>query len=142
MKITYEKIRANAKIPTKAHERDACWDVYSTESYIIDPGESYAVDTGLRFDIPEGYAIQVYSRSGLAVKNSIFVANAPGVIDSGYVGELSVILYNGGRKSFLVAEGAKVAQIRLVKLEDYVFEEGVVDMNTERGQAGFGSSGF
>lgn len=138
MKLVYEKIRDNAKSPTKAYPDDACWDLYCTEEVSFPLGGIGVANTGLRFSIPKGYAIQVYSRSGLA-KKGIAVHNAPGVIDSGYTGELSVILFSN--YICTLPAGSKVAQFRLVKLENYCLCEGVVDTNTERGSNGFGSSG-
>ena len=107
----------------------------------IKPGEVKLVPTGLYFEIPKGYEIQVRARSGLALKNSIGVANGIGTIDSDYRGELCVILVNFGQNEFVVKNGDRIAQMVLNKYEPIEF---VVDeelSSTERGEGGFGSSG-
>ena len=107
----------------------------------IGPGEVKLVPTGLYLEIPKGYEIQVRARSGLALKNSIGVANGIGTIDSDYRGELCVILVNFGQNEFVVKNGDRIAQMVLNKYEPIEF---VVDeelSSTERGEGGFGSSG-
>ena len=107
----------------------------------IKPGEVKLVPTGLYLEIPKGYEIQVRARSGLALKNSIGVANGIGTIDSDYRGELCVILVNFGQNEFVVKKGDRIAQMVLNKYEPIEF---VVDeelSSTERGEGGFGSSG-
>lgn len=107
----------------------------------IKPGEVKLVPTGLYLEIPKGYEIQVRARSGLALKNSIGVANGIGTIDSDYRGELCVILVNFGQNEFVVKNGDRIAQMVLNKYEPIEF---IVDeelSSTERGEGGFGSSG-
>lgn len=107
----------------------------------IKPGEVKLVPTGLYLEIPKGYEIQVRARSGLALKNSIGVANGIGTIDSDYRGELCIILVNFGQNEFVVKNGDRIAQMVLNKYEPIEF---VVDeelSSTERGEGGFGSSG-
>lgn len=107
----------------------------------IKPGEVKLVPTGLYLEIPKGYEIQVRARSGLALKNSIGVANGIGTIDSDYRGELCVILVNFGQNEFVIKNGDRIAQMVLNKYEPIEF---VVDeelSSTERGEGGFGSSG-
>ena len=107
----------------------------------IQPGEVKLVPTGLYLEIPKGYEIQVRARSGLALKNSIGVANGIGTIYSDYRGELCVILVNFGQEEFVVKNGDRIAQMVLNKYEPIEF---VVDeelSSTERGEGGFGSSG-
>lgn len=143
MKIKFEKIHPAAKTPTKAYPNDACWDVYSVESATIMANTVAKINTGLRFEIPPGYVLKVYSKSGLASKG-VQVYNAPGIVDSSYVGQLIIILgyiSNFDPSWYPVQAGEKVAQICLEKLLDYELEEGVVDTNTDRGDKGFGSSG-
>lgn len=140
-RLYFEKMHYLAIIPTKVYPNDACWDLYSRESKLIEPFTSCAVNTGLRFEILIGEKLHVYSRSGLSLKG-IFVANAPGVIDAGYVGELAVILYNGTDKPFLVERGNKIAQFSREIVQDDELTEGIISTNTERGTAGFGSSGI
>lgn len=128
--------------PKYAHEDDACMDVYSNEDVVIEPFGRVAVSTGLYFIIPLGYCIQVRPKSGLALNEGITVLNAPGVIDSGYRGELKCILFNANKLSYRVKKGQKIAQIALEKVERIEFE--FVDSLSEtlRGSKGFGSTGL
>ncbi len=118
-------------------------DVYANveENLVIGAGESALIPTGLFFEIPEGYEIQVRPRSGLALKNQITVLNTPGTIDSDYRGELKVILINHGKQSFTVEPKMRIAQIVLAKVvrADFVLAEAV--SSSERGAGGFGHTG-
>lgn len=107
----------------------------------IKPGEVKLVPTGLYLEIPKGYEIQVRARSGLALKNSIGVANGIGTIDSDYRGELCVILVNFGQNEFVVKNGDRIAQMVLNKYEPIEFVVDEALSSTERGEGGFGSSG-
>lgn len=107
----------------------------------IKPGEVKLVPTGLYLEIPKGYEIQVRARSGLALKNSIGVANGIGTIDSDYRGELCVILVNFGQNEFVVKNGDRIAQMVLNKYEPIEFVVYEELSSTERGEGGFGSSG-
>ena len=107
----------------------------------IKPGEVKLVPTGLYLEIPKGYEIQVRARSGLALKNSIGVANGIGTIDSDYRGELCVILVNFGQNEFVVKNGDRIAQMVLNKYEPIEFVVYEELSSTERGERGFGSSG-
>ena len=107
----------------------------------IKPGEVKLVPTGLHLEIPKGYEIQVRARSGLALKNSIGVANGIGTIDSDYRGELCVILVNFGQNEFVVKNGDRIAQMVLNKYEPIEFVVYEELSSTERGEGGFGSSG-
>ncbi len=111
------------------------------EPLAIEPGTSALIPTGLRFAIPEGYEIQVRPRSGLALKNQITVLNSPGTIDADYRGEVSVILINHGKNTFIITPGMRIAQIVLARVERAIFtlEESLV--STSRGEGGFGHTG-
>ena len=100
------------------------------------------IPTGLFFEIPEGYEIQVRPRSGLAAKHGVTVLNTPGTIDSDYRGELKVILINLGQKDFIVNPGERIAQIIVspVTLADFTITDSLSD--TQRGEKGFGSTGL
>lgn len=118
---------------------DVC--AYITEAVTIKKGERAIVPTGLFFEIPEGYEIQVRPRSGLAAKNGITVLNTPGTIDSDYRGELKVILINLGNEDFVINNGDRIAQIILAPVVQAAFEVTDSISETERGQGGFGSTG-
>lgn len=105
-------------------------------------GASQVVNTGLRMRVPEGYEVQIRPRSGLAVKNNITVLNSPGTIDSDYRGEVRVILVNHGTEGFVVRNGDKIAQMVLAPVTRAEFVMGEVEVDTERGTGGFGSTGI
>lgn len=109
----------------------------------IQRGETKLITTGFNIAIPEGYFGMVCSRSGLSLKNSVFVLNAPGIIDSDYRGELAVILHNAGNKAFTVSTGDRIAQMVIVKNEELPLcrVSGISTTETERGAGGFGSTG-
>ena len=111
------------------------------ESRVIKSGESLLVPTGLFFEIPEGYEIQVRPRSGLALKNGITVLNTPGTIDSDYRGELCVILINHSNKDFTVNPKDRIAQIVVAPVTQGIFTLTDSISETERGSGGFGSTG-
>jgi dUTP pyrophosphatase len=143
MYLKLVKIRPEAIIPSYAHNIDAGADLYACEDVTIYPGERHAVRTGIAIDIPAGYAGLIHPRSGLAAGKGLTVLNAPGTIDPGFHGEIKVIIYNAD--VYLPAEikkGDRIAQLILQKVEYVDFE--IVDEftnDTERGTAGFGSSG-
>lgn len=104
-------------------------------------GKYAMIPTGLFFEIPEGYEIQVRPRSGLAAKNGVTVLNTPGTIDSDYRGEVKVILINLGDKPFVINNGDRIAQLVISPVTQASFEITEVLSETERGKGGFGSTG-
>ena len=128
-------------MPSQAYEGDAGLDLAACESLVLQPGARAVIPTGLAVEIPEGYAGFVQPRSGLAARHGIGVVNSPGLIDSGYRGEIRVVLINTDREiPFVVEPGMRVAQlviapvasVRLVEVEELA--------TSERGGRGFGSS--
>jgi len=115
-------------------------DLFSNVDTLLEPGRPTLVPTGLRFQIPEGYEIQIRSRSGLALKNSVFVLNSPGTIDSDYRGDIGIILMNTGRSAFTIAKGMRIAQAVLQKVERIEWDQVEQLEETERGSGGFGST--
>jgi dUTP pyrophosphatase len=136
-------IEEGAEVPEYASAGAAGADVraFINEDIIIPPQGRAVIKTGLRFAIPDGYEIQVRSRSGLALKSGISVLNAPGTIDSDYRGELGVILINHGEEPFRVTQGMRIAQIVVapVTLAEFTKQENLVA--TARGEGGFGHTG-
>ncbi len=132
------KLDAGAFKPTRAHEADAGYDLYSTVDRELKPKGWTKIDTGVHFEIPKGYVGFIKSKSGLNVK---FGITSEGVIDSGYTGSVVIKLYNHSYKSYFINKGDKISQI--VFLPIYTPELEVVDdlEETERGNNGFGSSG-
>ena len=128
-------------VPAYANIGDAGADLRAADSYVINPKERLLVKTGLKIALPLGYVALVHPRSGLALKNGVTVLNTPGTIDSGYRGEIGVILYNSSNEPFSVNKGDRIAQMVIQKYETAVFSVvESLDM-TERGAGGFGSSG-
>ena len=141
MKLSFKRIHPDAVLPSYAHPGDAGMDVRSVEDLVIPAGGRALVHTGLVAVIPEGYELQVRSRSGLALKSGVAVLNSPGTVDAGYRGEVGVILINLGAEPFVVEKGMKIAQLvvaRVTRAE--IVEVASVD-ETDRGAGGFGSTG-
>lgn len=141
VKVKIKRIKEDAMIPKYAHENDAGVDLYSTESYMLKPGDRVLVSTGIKIALPPGYEAQIRPRSGLALKYGITVCNTPGTIDSGYRGEIKVILINLGKKEFKIEKGMKIAQMIVNKVEKIEFEEVPKLDKTKRNEGGFGSTG-
>ena len=130
--------------PEYVYKSDSGFDLRSSEGIIIKPKEVELVSTGLSFDIPRGFEIQVRSRSGLAVKKNLFVLNSPGTVDQGYIGEVKVILANFSNEEVVIEKGDRIAQACLcpVVTGEFVdFLQNNKNKKTERGSSGFGSTG-
>jgi dUTP pyrophosphatase len=127
--------------PVYANPGDAGADIYATSHDLIERGETKLVTVDTAIAIPDGYVGMMCSRSGLALKHSVFVLNAPGIIDSGYRGKLGVILHNAGKNDFEIAPGERIAQLVLVPYESVIFHTIKSLDQTERGSNGFGSTG-
>ncbi|WP_119070903.1 dUTP diphosphatase [Rubrobacter indicoceani] len=144
MDVAFKKLRPEAAAPTRAHAGDAGYDLCSVEEIPLKPGGRSLVKTGISVAIPTGYAGLVLPRSGLSVRHGITLINAPGLIDSGYRGELMVPLVNHDRsETFTVEVGMRVAQLVLVRAGDATFTEvASLDEGPDgRDSGGFGSSG-
>lgn len=137
-----KKIKENAKLPEYAKEGDAGMDLFSTEKYVLMPGQRTLVSTGLQVEFPIGYELQIRPRSGLALKKGISLVNTPGTIDAGYRGEIGVILINLGQEVVEILPGDKIAQAVLNKFETAEIVESIELSETSRGEGGFGSTGF
>ena len=140
IKVLAEK---GAVIPVYKTEGSAGADVSAflpSSSLIINPHEFRMIRTGLRFEIPQGYEIQVRPRSGLAAKNGITVLNTPGTIDSDYRGELKIILASLSEEPFTINFRDRIAQIVFSKVEKIEFEEVESLSESIRGEGGFGST--
>ncbi len=136
------RLRPEATLPTRAYPGDAGLDLASCERVELPPGRRATVATGLAVAIPAGHAGLITPRSGLAARHGVSVVNSPGLIDSGYRGELSVVLLNTDLdEPFVVEPGMRIAQLVIVAVgaPEVVLVEALPD--TERGGGGFGSSG-
>lgn len=149
--IEFEKIplpyinESDIQNPEYAYESDSGFDLRSTEEIWIQAHDRKLIPTGLRFDIPEGYEIQVRSKSGLALKQGLMVLNSPGTVDNGYQGEVKVIMFNTTNERIKIEKGQKIAQavlcpvmcgqwVNLVKVESI--------SEKDRNDKGFGSTGL
>jgi dUTP pyrophosphatase len=141
VELPIRRLRDDAVVPERAYAGDAGLDLAACERVELAPGGRATVGTGLAVAIPEGYAGFIQPRSGLAAKNGITIVNTPGLVDSGYRGELKVILLNtDSREAFVVEPGMRIAQL-VVMLVPGVDPVEVGELpESERGVRGFGSS--
>lgn len=140
--LLLKSLDSSQDIPSYAYEGDAGLDLRSTESHTLKPFERAMVGCGFAMAIPEGYAGLVIPRSGLAAKHGISIVNAPGLIDSGYRGELKVILVNlDPHETFEIQPGDRIAQLMIVQIPTVTIKEVSELPESTRGQGGFGSSG-
>ena len=142
MRLRFRRLDPAARLPQRAHEDDAGYDLHALEPATLAPGARALVRTGLAIELPSGHAGLVLPRSGLAARHGIALVNAPGLIDPGYRGEVKVLLLNTDRDApFHVAAGDRVAQLVIVAIATPAIIE-VDDLPaTARGESGFGSSG-
>lgn len=143
--LFYRKVNENVPDLSYNYESDSGFDLYSTEDIVIQPLGRALVPTGLIFDIPDGYEIQVRSKSGLAINQGLFVLNSPGTVDSGYLGEVKVILFNTNNQQYEIKKGSKVAQAVLCPVVNgrwvnLVETEKINEK--DRNDKGFGSTGL
>jgi dUTP pyrophosphatase len=140
--LRFRRLSAAARPPDQAHEGDAGYDLHAAEAVTIAPGGRASVGTGIAVAVQDGQAGLVVPRSGLAARHGISVVNAPGLIDSGYRGEIRVLLLNtDSSEPFEVEPGDRIAQLVLVHVDTPELEE-VGDLGeTVRGAGGFGSTG-
>ena len=141
IEVPVVRLREEATLPGRAYAGDAGLDLATCDRLELAPGERAVVPTGLAVAIPEGFAGFVQPRSGLAARHGIAVVNSPGLIDSGYRGELRVVLLNTDRERTYVAEaGERVAQLVVLPVPELELVEVDELPGTERGVRGFGSS--
>jgi dUTP pyrophosphatase len=141
IELPVQRLREDAVVPDRAYAGDAGLDLSACERVELRPGERALVGTGLAVAIPEGYAGFVQPRSGLAARNGLTVVNSPGLVDSGYRGELRVVLLNtDATESFLVEPGMRIAQLVVLPIPEVELVEVEELPASERGVRGFGSS--
>jgi len=139
MKIKVKKLDSRSKMPAYAHPGDAGMDLFSLERMSLRPGERVSCPTGIALEISEGYVGLVWDKSGLASKNGI--KTMAGVIDSGYRGEIKIVLANLSQEVYTVNAGEKIAQLLIQKVENPEIEIVENLSDTVRGDGGFGSTG-
>jgi dUTP pyrophosphatase len=141
IELPVRRLRPDAQVPTRAYAGDAGIDLAACERVELAPGERALVPTGLAVAIPAGYAGYVQPRSGLATKHGISIVNTPGLVDSGYRGELLVNLLNTDpREAFVVEPGMRIAQLVVLAVPEVEPVEVEELPDSERGDRGFGSS--
>lgn len=142
MKISFTRLSDSARAPRRAHRGDAGYDLFAAESSVLGPGERASVGTGIALALPDGLAGLVLPRSGLAARHGIALANAPGLIDSGFRGELRVLLLNTDHEErFAVEVGDRFAQLLILRHESPELLEARALEGSARGGGGFGSTG-
>lgn len=145
MKVEYSQSNEDSIDPEYAYPTDSGFDLFSTEEVEIESFGRSLIPTGLHIDIPDGYEVQVRSKSGLALKQGLMVLNSPGTVDQGYTGEIQVIIFNANNLTTTIKKGQKIAQavispvvsgkwIKLTKVNNI--------NNKDRGEKGFGSTGI
>jgi dUTP pyrophosphatase len=142
MRLQIRRLDPDLPLPGYARAGDAGLDLLAAEDVTLGPGERHAVSTGIAVAIPEGYAGFVHARSGRALREGLALANAPGLIDSGYRGEIKVIVVNlDATEKIVIKRAEKIAQLVIQAVERADIE--VVDElgGSERGEGGFGSTG-
>ena len=143
--VGVKRLTDTAILPAFATAGAACFDLHAdlrADGYNqVYFRESEVIRTGLAFDIPEGYALMIYSRSGHAFKNDVRLANCVGVVDSDFTGEVKIKLTIDNEEGFIVEHGSRVAQAMLIKLPSVQLVEVDELKTTERGANGFGSTG-
>jgi len=143
--LGYKKIDPHATTPKYNYPTDSGFDLHSIVETVIPPFGRALIPTGLKFDIDEGYELQVRTKSGLAINHGLIVLNSPGTVDCGYTGEVQVIVFNTNQTEFTITKGMKVAQgvlspvvngrwVQLMEVENVV--------EKDRGDNGFGSTGI
>jgi dUTP pyrophosphatase len=141
IELPITRLREDAVVPERAYAGDAGLDLSACERMELGPGQRAVVGTGLAVAIPEGYAGFVQPRSGLAARHGISVVNAPGLVDSGYRGELRVVLLNTDpSEPFVVEPGMRIAQLVILPVPEVELVEVDELPQSERGVRGFGSS--
>jgi dUTP diphosphatase len=140
--LAVQRLDPRATLPTRAYRGDAGLDLYALEEVSLEPGARASVSTGIAVEIPDGQAGLVLPRSGLAARHGIALVNAPGLIDSGYRGEVRVLLLNTDRSEpVTIAAGDRIAQLVLVRIELPEVIETAALASSARADGGFGSSG-
>lgn len=143
--IKINKLRANAKIPTRGSAYAAGYDLYAcldADTVTINPHETVKIGTGLSIEVPEGYFGGIFARSGLAANRGLRPANCVGVADSDYRGEYIIALYNDSDSVQTINQNERIAQLVIIPFLSVTFEETEELSDTKRGNGGFGSTGI
>lgn len=136
------KLLLGGKLPAKADTGSHGYDCYSTEHWVIVPGDTIKVSLGFCLELPETLMALITPRSGLALKHGLTILNSPGLIDSSYRGEVCALVHNAGKKAYHLSAGERICQMifQVVPEVEFRLEQALSD--TERGEKGFGSTGY
>ncbi len=143
--LPFKKLNPDAVSPKYNYESDSGFDLHSTEEVVVEGLGRALIPTGLSFDVKDGYEIQVRSKSGLAINQGLMCLNSPGTVDSGYMGEIKVIIFNTNKEPFTIKKGMKVAQAVFCPVVNGRWIEPVEKdelSKKDRGDNGFGSTGI
>jgi dUTP pyrophosphatase len=138
MELEVQKIHKDAKLPLYQHKGDAGLDIFSSIDCTLEAGEVKPVPTGIKVAVPDGHVGLVWDKSGISLKG---VHRLAGVIDSGYRGEVRVVMVNLGNEPFVIEKGMKIAQLLVQPVAEVKVVEAEELENTSRGEEGFGSTG-
>lgn len=144
MEVKVKKLNPKATLPAYQTEHAAAMDIHACldASMTLQPLERAMVPTGLAFEIPEGYEMQIRARSGLSIKHGITMVNGVGTIDADYRGELNILVINLGQVAFDIEPNMRIAQLLINKYEKISWQSVEALSETDRGASGFGSTGF
>lgn len=144
MEVKIKKLNPKATLPAYQTEHAAAMDVHACidTPITLQPLERAMIPTGLAFEIPEGYEMQVRARSGLSIKHGLTMVNGVGTIDADYRGELNILVINLGQEPFVIEPDMRVAQLLVTKYDKVVWNVAETLSETDRGEGGFGSTGF
>lgn len=142
MNIKVVKLNKKVSLPRYQHKDDSCMDLVNAgKDIVLKPFSRALIPVGISVEIPVGYELQIRPRSGLALKKGLTVLNTPGTIDSGYRGEIGVILFNASDRAVKIKHAERIAQLALCKVERIEWIEVKKLSSTKRGAKGFGSTG-
>lgn len=139
--VNFKKLTSTASVPEYKSLEAAGMDLKSDDDCEIEPGEFKLIKTGISIELPVGFEGQVRPRSGLAAKHGVTVLNTPGTIDSDYRGDVGVVLINHGKLPFAIKRGDRIAQLVIAQVSRAIMNEAVSLSTSDRGDAGFGSTG-
>jgi len=144
MEVKIKKLNPKAILPSYQTEHAAAMDVHACldEPMTLQPLERAMIPTGLAFEIPEGYEMQVRARSGLSIKHGLTMVNGVGTIDADYRGELNILVINLGQEAFVIEPDMRVAQLLVTRYDKVTWQLAETLSDTDRGAGGFGSTGF
>jgi dUTP diphosphatase len=142
IKLAVKRLDPSVPLPVRAREGDAGLDLHAAHDLTLEPGARGVVGTGLAIAIPAGYAGLVLPRSGLALTHGLTILNTPGLVDSGYRGEVKILLVNHDAKPVTLTRGQRVAQLVIQRVEPAELVEVSELPSSQRGTGGFGSTGY